>query len=113
MAVFRELGIELAGETYYVTPSMRVLRQIENDVSIPRLAWGVSNGQPQTSHLAFVLTKLLHTADNGRSMSETDVYAEICQLNGDDLISVWNAVLEAVSPQPKKKETPKTESQSD
>jgi hypothetical protein len=113
MAVFRDLEIEFAGETYLVTPSMRVLRNIEDEVSIPRLAWGVSNGQPQTSHLAFVLAKLLQTADNGRGMSEELVYAEINEMDAAHLIEIWNAVLEAVSPQPKKKETPKESPQPD
>ena len=112
MAVFRDIEIEFAGVSYLVTPTMRLLRRIENDVSIPRLAWGVSNGQPQTSHLAFVLALLLQTADNGRGVTEETVYAEINQMNGETLIAIWNAVLEAVSPQPKKKDAAKPPSTS-
>lgn len=80
MAVFRDLEISWRGRDYTITPTMRLMRQIEmGDISLTDIAVRTSQGRPPISHIAYVLTKLLNSA--GAAVAEDEVYEEL--INGD------------------------------
>ena len=105
MSVFREAEIELGGKTYTVIPSNRLLRRIENEVSLARMAFNYERGEPQNSHLAFVLSKLISTDPTGFDMTEDKVMGELLEMEAaTQLQGVWGAVFTILMPPPKKKD---------
>jgi len=74
--VFRDVTIKWDGVDVTVTPSLRLLRTIEQgDVSLTDIAIRTSQGRPPVSHLAFVITKLLQAG--GVKVEEYRVYFEL------------------------------------
>lgn len=105
--VSREFEVEFRGEVYTVTPSMRVLRSIENEVSLARMAHGFMVGEPQTTHLAFVLAKLINTDPKGVMIKDEDVFQELNSGKPAVAASLFEAVMAAIFPQvDEKKEKP-------
>ena len=68
-AVFSEIEIELKGVIYHVTPTMRLINRIEQDVSLAKLAYRVASGDAPFSHVAMVLGHILR-ADGCREADE-------------------------------------------
>lgn len=98
MSVFREVTIKWEGTEYQVVPSMRILRQIEaNGISLTDVAFRTSRGSAPVSHIAYILSVLLKSA-NAPHASEEDVYAAIMGGKEKDAMHLVSAVLEAFNP---------------
>ena len=85
-AIFEEVtitwGTDDDGEPveYTVTPTYRMIQQIEQRVSIAGMSSRIINGDPPVSHMAEVIAILLRNA--GAKVSPDDVYAEL--MTSDD-----------------------------
>jgi hypothetical protein len=102
MAVFREVQIEWEGETHTFVPSMALLRRIEtNGVSIMRVAYEVSQGKPQTSHMAWILFNVL--SDAGVDADEEELFADLIAGDHAKVMALYRAVMDAITPQTGKK----------
>ena len=114
MAVFRELTINWKGKEYTFTPSMKLMRSIEmGDISFTDIAVRTSQGRPPISHIAFVLSKMLHSA--GCKVTDEQVYMELVGGSQDNVTALIGVVLTAFSPSetnPKNSDA-QTESQSE
>lgn len=108
MTIFRSAEIEWQGQIYKFVPSMRLLRDIEREVSILHVASTVHNGQPRLSHMAFIIAQVMRHA--GAKVSEEEITAELMVGDAAAVFGLYHAVIEAISPQPpKKKETDEPE----
>lgn len=74
-AIFREVELVWRGDTYTVTPTYRLIQQVEQRVSIAGLAARIQAGEPPLTQIAFVLCSLLSAA--GAEVEESEVYAEL------------------------------------
>lgn len=106
MAVFRDMTITWRGTDYTVTPTLRLMRQIESgNISFTAMAARVSAGEPPISHVTAALTKLLQAA--GATVTEDDVYDELWNGEPASVQHLVTSVLLAFSPgerDPKKPE---------
>lgn len=104
--VFRDVTIKWDGVDVMVTPSLRLLRAIEQgNVSLTDIAIRTSQGRPPVSHLAFVIAKLLEAG--GVKVDEDRVYFELMTGKPEQIQALIEAVLLAFSPaeeDPKKPE---------
>mgnify|MGYP001272595457 CR=1 FL=1 len=113
MAVFRDMEISWRGKDYTITPTMRLMRQIEmGDISLTDIAVRTSQGRPPISHISFVLAKLLNAA--GAAVAEDDVYEELINGDQDAVGEMMLLVLTAFTPgeRDQKKAAAQAESQS-
>lgn len=70
--VFREIEIAWDGQTFTVTPDMRIVRAIEGEVSILGVLARAENGAPPISHIAFIVSKLLFSAGADEAVAKED-----------------------------------------
>lgn len=90
--VFRDVVLMYEGEEVVVTPSLRLLRRIEQaDISMADLAIRTQQGRPPVSHLAYVVAAMLQSA--GRDVTEDDVYIQLMTSEDQEAI---NSLIEAV-----------------
>ena len=105
MSVFRETTISWDGKDYTFVPSMRLLRSIENEgVSILHVAHQVAQGKPQASLMAFIIAKVMQAA--GARVSEEDIAGELMAGDAAKVMALYEQVLTAISPAPKKAAAP-------
>lgn len=98
MGVFRDVVLNWHGTEYTVTPTLRLLRRIENnDVSLTDIAVRTARGQAPISHIAYVLSVLLKEA-GAPHCSEEEVYQELIEGSQKSVVALVNATLEAFSP---------------
>jgi hypothetical protein len=98
MSVFRDVTIKWHGTDYVVTPTMRLLRRIENEqVSLTDIAVRASQGKPPVSHIALVLSVLLQSA-GAPHCSEDEVFQELIEGNEKQVLALVTATLQAFSP---------------
>jgi len=96
-SIFSEIELDWDGRTYYVTPSMKLINRIEQDVSLASLARRVSMGDTPFSHVATVFTHLLKAA--GCNTNEELVFqALFSNKDGENLRNSLNTVLSAFFP---------------
>lgn len=103
-AIFKDVELAWDGTTYTVKPTMLLLNKIEQRVSLAALIRGLSTDAPPLSHLAFVVGEFLRAA--GCKVEDEEVYCELMTGDVQDLISIRDAVLAAIFPEPKKKGSP-------
>jgi len=96
-AIFSEIEIELKGVAYTVTPTMRLINRIEQDVSLAKLAYRVASGDAPFSHVAMVLGHILR-ADGCRETDEDILEALLSEDGGQALRGSVDAVLTACFP---------------
>lgn len=100
MPVFRDVTMEWGGEVYTITPSNRLLRQIEGQgISLPHMLMRISEGKPPVSEVAFVAQEFLRSA--GAKVGEDEIYGECLadlQTGGEGFADLVRAIAEAVSP---------------
>ncbi len=99
-SVFQEITLGWAGKEYRVTPTMRLLNSIEQDVSLSRLAYRMGQGDVPISQLAVVVATMLRQA--GADASDEEVYQEIMTGDADSVQQMASSVMQAVFPAPKK-----------
>lgn len=78
-----EFVIEWGGQDYTIKPTMRLLRKIENEVSLAGMLSKASANQPQVSHVAYFMYELLKSA--GADVSEAELYQS---MYGEDMAAV-------------------------
>lgn len=98
MSVTRQIEIDWQGETYVVTPSNALLRQIEmTGVSLAGLVSGFASGQPQTFIFAFVLSRFLQSA-GAEDVSEEEVRAVLDALPQEKVVAIMTTVIGTIVP---------------
>lgn len=101
-AIFRTVNLQWDGEAYEVKPTMALLNQIEQRVSLAALVRGLSTDTPQLSHMAVVIGHFLRAA--GAKASDDEVYQELMSGDPVALLTMRDAIFQAVFPEPKKKD---------
>jgi hypothetical protein len=97
MAVFRDITITWRGTDYTVTPTLRLMRQIESTgISFTSVAARVSSGEPQISFVAKILEKLLQSG--GAKVTEDEVFEELWNGDPEAVQHLVTASLLAFSP---------------
>jgi|GEM_PF-1390847 hypothetical protein len=104
--VFREIEIAYQGETYFITPSVRMLRRIEGDGDINllgvihKVGTQAESGALPIFDLATIACGFLREA--GAKVSEDDVYGEMMHdLSHNEarwIISFCETLVTAISP---------------
>lgn len=102
-AVFRDVTIHFRGRDYTVTPSNRMIRRLENDVSISKMMIAWARGEPLLGAMCYVLAEMLRGA--GASVTEDDVLQEVSHA-GQDGIALLGLVMEALTPAAPEKADP-------
>jgi hypothetical protein len=112
MAVFRELTIKWKGTDYTFVPSMKLMRSIEDEVSIARLTARAGEGDIPISHANFVLTKILRAC--GAKFSEEEVWSELNAMGTEKMSDMIAIALSSFVPSMPnvKNQDAQTESQS-
>lgn len=103
-AVFKDVEMAWEGKTYTVKPTMMLLNQIEQRVSLAGLVRGLSSEAPPLSHLAFVVGSFLRAG--GARVDDEEVYRELMTGDVASLLAMRDGILSAIFPEPKKKESP-------
>ena len=99
-AIYEEVTLSWDGEEYTVTPTYKMVQQIEQQVSIAGLAARIDEGQPPLSHIAYVISFLLSKA--GKYISPDEVYAEIVSgMDGESMRDLAAVAVSAFVPQKK------------
>lgn len=76
--VFREIDVDWDGANYRITPTLRLVRSIESEVSILPLLTRTGSGDLPISHIAFVVWRLLSSAEtDAEPPSEDQVFARL------------------------------------
>jgi len=96
MAVFRELTIKWKGQEYTFVPSMKLMRAIEDEVSIASLTSRAAEGDIPISHANYVLTKVLRSA--GVNVSEEDVWLELNAMGTEQMSEMIGMALSSFVP---------------
>lgn len=99
-SVFQEITLGWGGKEYRVTPTMRLLNSIEQDVSLSRLAYRMGEGDVPISQLAMVVATMLRQA--GAKVTDEEVYQEIMTGESDSVQAMASSVMQAMFPSPKK-----------
>lgn len=99
-AVFEEVTLDWGGEVYRITPDMRLLNKIEQDISLSRLAYRMSQGDVPMSQLATVIGTMLR--HGGAKVKDDEVYQELMTGDESAIQTMAASVMQAVFPQPKK-----------
>ncbi len=88
MSVFRQIQVEWDGVTYTITPTLSLLRRIENEVVIADVVSGIGQMQPKISHIAFLLSAFMRTdVENGENApSEEDVFHALMNDRAGELL---------------------------
>jgi len=103
-AIFKEVTLGWGGEEYSVTPTMRLLNKIEQDISLSEMAYRMSVGKVPMSQLAVVIGTMLRSA--GAKASDEEVYQELMTGDAEGVQQMAGSVMEAVFPTPKKPAPP-------
>lgn len=73
--MFNEIEITWKGETYKVTPNMRLIAKIEERVSIMALLAEMTQSRPRFSHMSILYSELLNQV--GVKVTEEEVYEAV------------------------------------
>ncbi len=103
-AVFQEVKLGWGGKEYAVTPDMRLLNKIEQDISLAEMAHRMSVGKVPMSQLAVVIGFMLR--HGGAKVSDEEVYQELMTGDGGAVQEMAATVMQAVFPAPKKSPEP-------
>lgn len=99
-SIFQEIEIEWDGETYTVTPTMRLINKIENEVSLAKLAYRAQSGDVPMSHVATVFAHLLKAGGCEDISSEKVWYAMNLggEMSVEKTMDILNVTLSAFYP---------------
>lgn len=106
-AVFKELVIEWKEKEYRITPTMRLINRIEQEVSLSDIAQRILRNRAPLSHIALVVAIFLNSA--GANVSQEEVYSELMVGDENTAGTLMSLILEVVFPQMGKDEAPATE----
>lgn len=98
-AIYQEVELQWRGKTWTVTPTYRLIQQIEQDVSIAGVGARIAKGEPPLSHVAHIVAMLLRAA-GCRDVTGAEVYAVLMSdMPEEQLIGFAEVVLSAFVPQ--------------
>lgn len=101
LKVFRDIDIEWEGERYTLTPSNRLLRRIEGEVSLTKLFNDAQAGQLSMSNLAYVVCEFLKAA-KVPIVNEDGIYgdlmADMANNDGRTVMQMVEVIATAMSP---------------
>ena len=103
-AVFQNVTIGWGGQEYTIKPTMRLINDIEQSISLAVTAQRMASGQPPLSHIAIIAGKMLRAA--GAKVTDEEVYAEIATGDPEAITGMVNAIFAAAFPMPGKPEAP-------
>lgn len=103
-SIFQEVVLTWRGTEYRITPTMRLLNRIEQDVSLAVLAGRISNGDVPITHIATAVSIMLQS--KGAKASAEDVYAELLGDDPEVVSEMAQAIMLAAFPTPKKSVDP-------
>lgn len=106
-AVFRELELSWQGEQYRVKPTMDLLNQIEQKVSLSNVAYRIANGDPPLTQLATIIAAFLRAA-GCRKVTSEEVYLEMMTGEPEQVQAMSHALMQAAFPQLGKADAPAT-----
>ena len=99
--VFREISLEWNGEAYPFTPSNKLLRRIEREVSFVDLINRSNDGRFPIFDIAYVMTEFLKSA-GVRGVTEDEDYGVLARdmqdNNSEGIAVILGCVVEAISP---------------
>lgn len=98
--VFRDIDIEWQGERYTLTPSNRLLRRIEQEVSLTKLFTQAQDGELSVANLSYVVCEFLKAA-GVKGVDEDAVYGDLMadlQGGGETVMAMVEVIATAVSP---------------
>jgi len=98
--VFRDVDIEWEGEKYVLTPSNRLLRRIEDEVSLTKLFNEAQNGNLSIFALSYVVCELLKAA-GVKDIDEDAVYGDLmvdAASGGEVVMQMVGVIATAMSP---------------
>ena len=101
-SIFKEIHITWQGVEHRITPTMRLINQIEQEVSLSRLAARLHAGDVPISHLSCLIAAFLRS--DGVKVSDEEVYASL--INGEEQEAINAAaasIFESVFPATPKK----------
>lgn len=99
-AIFDEVKLTWDGEQYTVTPTYRMIQQIEQHVSIAGISQRMAEGNPPMSHVAEVVAVLLRNA--GAQVSSDEVYeAMLTDMDAAQISDIATIVMSAFVPRSK------------
>lgn len=99
--VFRDIDIEWQGERYTLTPSNRLLRRIEQEVSLTGLFNDAQAGRLSVPNLAYVVCEFLKAA-KVPNVDEDGIYGDLmsdmANNNGRTVMQMVEVIATAMSP---------------
>jgi len=99
--VFRDIDIVWEGERYTLTPSNRLLRRIESEVSLTKLFNDAQNGELSVPNLSYVVCEFLKAA-GVKGIDEDAIYgdlmADMANNNGALIMQMVEVIATAMSP---------------
>lgn len=103
-AIYQEIELEWGGRTYNLTPTYRVIQQVEQRISLASLVHRMSRGEPPFSQLADLLSAVLRAAGcRDESADPEAIHAMLYDPDhADRLVEACNAVVVALMPKPKR-----------
>ena len=96
-AVFQELEISWGGEVYRVKPTMKLLNQVEQNVSLSSIAFRLGKNEPPVSLMAVVFGIFLRSA--GCDVTDEEIYAELILGDKTNIVEAANLIIMAAYPQ--------------
>ena len=104
--VFNEITIEWGGKRFIFTPSNRLLRRIEGELSpssLTDVARRMNDGKPPISETAFIISEFLKAGGaEGDEGDEDQIYAAImrdfAENDGNGFVGLCRSILTAISP---------------
>ena len=100
MSVFREIKLSYKGKDYDLTPSNRLLRKIERELSLTDMIARIGEAKPPISEIAFVASEFLKAAGAG-DVDEDEMHQALMAdvMNGGDVFQhMCEAIVLAISP---------------
>ena len=96
-SIFNEISIEWGDVEYHITPTMKLINKIENEVSLTRLAMRASTGDVPLSQVALVFMHLLNSG--GCQVSQEQVFQAMFEKDGNAVVmEALNLALTAFFP---------------
>jgi hypothetical protein len=104
--VFNEITINWAGGAYTFTPSNRLLRRIEGELSpssLTDVARRMNEGKPPISETAYIISEFLKAGGASEKVSSEDqiysgIMKDFSENEGNGFVGLCKALLMAISP---------------
>lgn len=95
-AIFEPVTIGWDGKEYTITPTMRLLNQIEQHISIAKMGHSLAINEPRISHVATATAILLQSA--GVSVTDEEVYQRLMYAGQEEVAMIAAAIVTAAFP---------------